>query len=186
MHCCRKFKLVLLAFLGLLFSAPPGHAEGIAIRGAELNLTDDGYYLDADYRIELNPTLEDALNKGVALHFELEFEVTRSRWYWFDKKIASLKNQYKLNYNALTRQYRLSAAGIFQNFATLDEALAVLSKVRERRVIDKAELEPDTAYIAALRLQLDASQLPKPIQIDALASRAWTLDSGWYRWTASL
>lgn len=190
MHCCRNVKLVLIASLWLplfLFpAAPSALADGIAIRTAELSVDDEGYSLDADYQIELNQTLEDALNKGVVLYFELEFELTRSRWYWFDKKIATLSNQYKLSYNALTRQYRVGSAGIFQNFATLDEALRELSRVRERRVLDRSALDADTAYTAALRMQLDVSQLPKPIQIDALATRAWSLDSGWHRWMASL
>jgi Domain of unknown function (DUF4390) len=33
-----------------------------------------------------------------------------------------------------------------------------------------------------LRLRLDVNQLPKPFQVDALASREWTLQSDWYRW----
>ncbi len=190
MHCCRNAKLVLIACLWLPLSlisiAPPALADGISVRTAELSVNDEGYSLDADYRIELNRTLEDALNKGVALYFELEFELTRSRWYWFDEKIATLKNQYKLSFNALTRQYRVGSAGNIVNFATLDEALRELSRIRERRVLDKSALEPDTSYSAGLRMQLDLSQLPKPIQIDALASRAWSLDSGWHRWMASL
>jgi len=32
-------------------------------------------------------------------------------------------------------------------------------------------------------LRLDASQLPKPFQINALASRDWSLQSEWYRWS---
>ncbi|MBC7945531.1 MAG: DUF4390 domain-containing protein [Burkholderiales bacterium] len=190
MHCCRNVRLVLIACLWLplwlISVAPSALADGIAIRTAELSVNDEGFDLDADYRIELNQTLEDALNKGVVLYFELEFELTRSRWYWFDEKIATLRNQYKLSYNALTRQYRVGSAGNFQNFAALDEALRALSRISERRVLDKSALEPDTSYTAGLRMQLDISELPKPIQIDALASRAWSLDSGWYRWTASL
>jgi hypothetical protein len=38
-------------------------------------------------------------------------------------------------------------------------------------------------YLAELRLRLDTTQLPKPLQINALASRDWNLSSDWYRWT---
>ena len=38
-------------------------------------------------------------------------------------------------------------------------------------------------YDAAIRLRLDVNQLPKPFQVDALASREWTLTSDWYRWS---
>jgi hypothetical protein len=38
-------------------------------------------------------------------------------------------------------------------------------------------------YDAAVRLRLDVTQLPKPFQINALASREWSLQSEWYRWS---
>ena len=38
-------------------------------------------------------------------------------------------------------------------------------------------------YDAALRIKLDVDKLPKPFQIDALASREWQLASDWHRWT---
>jgi len=34
-----------------------------------------------------------------------------------------------------------------------------------------------------VRLRLDVNQLPKPILINALASREWTLASDWHRWS---
>jgi hypothetical protein len=44
-------------------------------------------------------------------------------------------------------------------------------------------VDSERVYIAALRLRLDTSQLPKPLQINALGSRDWNLTSDWYRWT---
>jgi len=38
-------------------------------------------------------------------------------------------------------------------------------------------------YDAAVRLRLDVNQLPKPFQVNALASREWTLASDWQRWS---
>ena len=40
-------------------------------------------------------------------------------------------------------------------------------------------------YEAALRLRLDVNQLPKPFQVSALASREWTLQSEWHRWSVT-
>jgi Domain of unknown function (DUF4390) len=31
-------------------------------------------------------------------------------------------------------------------------------------------------------LRLDITQLPKPLQVNALTGSDWTLDSAWYRW----
>jgi len=37
-------------------------------------------------------------------------------------------------------------------------------------------------YQAGLRMRLDLAQLPKPLQVNALASKDWNLDSEWHRW----
>ena len=43
---------------------------------------------NADFDLAFNATLEEALQKGIPLYFVLEFELTRSRWYWLDEKVA--------------------------------------------------------------------------------------------------
>jgi hypothetical protein len=38
------------------------------------------------------------------------------------------------------------------------------------------------SYQAGIRMRLDTTQLPKPFQLNAIASRDWTLASDWHRW----
>jgi hypothetical protein len=181
---CRKFSLLLLlGAAALLILAQPVRAEGILVRGAALAGAEEGYYLEADFEITLNATLEDALNKGVPLYFLLEFEVIRPRWYWLDDKVVNTQQQYRLAYNALTRQYRLGIGAFYQNFSDLNEALSFLSRVRRRQVLELGMLSRGSVYSAAVRMRLDVSQLPKPFQLNALASRDWNLSSDWHRWS---
>ena len=183
----RSFKksslLLLIAALAFMMLALPVRAEGILVRDAALVAADEGYYLEADFEISLNATLEEALNKGVPLYFLLEFEVIRPRWYWLDDKVVNTQQQYRLAYNALTRQYRLGIGAFYQNFNELGEALSFLSRVRRRQVLDIGVLSRGSVYAAAVRMRLDVSQLPKPFQLNALASRDWNLSSDWYRWS---
>ena len=98
----------LVLALTLVWSVPV-RADNIEISHISLEGNDEGYALDADFQIDLNPRLEDAINKGVALYFVVEFELTRSRWYWFDEHPASRQLVLRLSYHALTRQYRISS-----------------------------------------------------------------------------
>ena len=70
----------------------------------------------SDFRDRAQPALEDALNKGVPLHFLLEFELIRPRWYWLNEKVVNVQQRYRLSYNALTRQYRVGVGTLYQNF----------------------------------------------------------------------
>jgi hypothetical protein len=175
-----------LYVLALWFATMPLlQAEGIEVRHASLVAGEEGYYLEADFDIALNATLEEALNKGVALYFLLEFELIRPRWYWLDEKVLSTQQQYRLSYNTLTRQYRLGRGALYQNFDALAEALDFLSRVRRRQVLETRILVKGNIYTAGVRMRLDVSQLPKPFQLNALASRDWNFGSEWYRWSVT-
>lgn len=171
--------------LGLCALGPARAADGIEIRKAALVAAEEGYFLEAEFDITLTHTLEDALNKGVPLYFLLEFELIRPRWYWLNEKIASKRQQYRLGYNALTRQYRVGVGALYQNFPSQAEALAFLSRVRLSDIAEPGALGKGTSYVAALRMRLDSSQLPRPFQISAVGSREWSVGSDWHRWTVS-
>jgi hypothetical protein len=186
-HCFRKLSRLLAVLLYVLlpvFSAT-ALAEGVDVRNAALVVGEEGYFLEADFEITLNSTLEDALNKGVPMYFLLEFEVIRPRWYWLNEKVLNTQQQYRLAYNALTRQYRLGLGSLFQNFGSLSEALDFLSRVRRRQVLEPGTLSKGSTYTAAVRMRLDVSQLPKPFQLNALASRDWNFGSEWHRWSVT-
>lgn len=186
MRCSRSHSaLVALAAFVLGLAAASAHAEGIEVRKAALIAAEDGYVLEADFDIALTPTLEEALNKGVPLYFTLEFELIRPRWYWLNEKVANTRRQFRLSYNALTRQYRVGIGKLYQNFESLQEGLAFLSRARLPDIAETGALAKGASYTAALRLRLDTSQLPRPFQISAVGSREWDLSSEWHRWTVS-
>jgi hypothetical protein len=167
------------------FAAAPAKAEGISIGAAKVEAGDDGYRLDAEFDIQFSPGLEEAVNRGVALYFVVEFEMTKPRWYWFDEKPVQLSQTYKITYTPLLRQYRLSSGSAYQNFNRFDGVVRALSRVRGWPVADKGALRKEGGYQAALRMRLDTTQLPKPFQLNAVASRDWNLTSDWYRWTVN-
>jgi hypothetical protein len=142
---------------------------------------EESLLVSADFRFDLSSRLDEALNHGVALYFVVEFELVRPRWYWFDEKTASEKLTMRLIYHSLSRQYRVSRGALYQNFASLGEALRTLGTVRDWAVMERDRLKPEEGYVASVRLRLDTTQLPKPLQVSAFASREWALASEWTR-----
>jgi len=171
------------AVLALALAVAAAHADTVTVKSAELRIEEGELLLNAEFDLTLNPTLEEALEKGIPLYFILEFELSRSRWYWFDEKVAQTAITSRVSYNALTRQYRVGSGLLALTFNSLEEVERYLSRVNSRPVAQASALAKGTRYDAALRLRLDVNQLPKPFQVNALASREWTLASDWYRWT---
>ena len=181
----RLVGLAAGAAVGSLAATRGTHAraDAIGVKSAELRAEDDDFVLNADFDLTLNATLEEALQRGVPLYFLLELEISRPRWYWLDDKVVSYSVQYRIAWNALTRQYRVSSGLFGQTLYTLEEVERFLSRVTSRAVARRDQLQKGVRYDAALRLRLDVNQLPKPFQVDALASREWSLQSDWLRWS---
>jgi Domain of unknown function (DUF4390) len=175
-----RWRLVALAFAALIPAA--AFAEGITVQSAVIEPDEDGYQLQAEFDIQFSSRLEEAVNRGVTLYFIVEFELARPRWYWFDDKPVQMSQTYKISYTPLLRQYRLSMGNVYQNFTRFEEVTRVLSRLRGWHVADKGALKKDQIYQAGLRMRLDTTQLPKPFQLNAIASRDWTLASDWHRW----
>jgi hypothetical protein len=163
-------------------------AAEIEVSNPQLLATEDGYVVSADFNFELNQRLEEAVTRGVVLHFVADFEMLRPRWYWLDEAVVSRSQTYRLSYHALTRQYRLATGILHQTFTNLSDALHVLARLRNWLVVDKADksVQPGESYQAAVRLRLDIAQLPRPFQINALGNRDWSLSSDWKIWQTTL
>jgi hypothetical protein len=185
-RCSRSDSLtaLLAVLVALLFAFGAGSARAGSIEPVRGQLTpgEDGYVLSAQFTIELGPRIEEALVRGVSLAFNLEFDLTRRRWYWFDEHIASKTIDYRLSYNALTQQYRLSIGGLHSSYASLAEALHVLGHIDGVVVAERSAVSLGNAYRAELRLALDKGQLPKPLQLDAVASKDWQVEAKTLSW----
>lgn len=173
--------LRILAFIAASVVSCGVLGDVIESRNVSVVQGDDALVVRADFGVELTQRLEEALNHGVALYFVVEFELVRPRWYWFDEKAAAEKLTLRLVYHSLSRQYRVSRGALYQNFATLAEALRTVGTVRDWAVVERERLKPEEGYVALLRMRLDTTQLPKPLQVSAFTSREWALASDWYR-----
>ena len=178
----RRRALAVGAALALACVLPPAaRADVIPVKGAELRVEEGEVLLNAEFELAFNPTLEEALQKGVPLYFVLEVEIARPRWYWLDEKVHSTSKTWRVSYAPLSQQYRVASGLFSQNVGSIAEVERLIGRVTSRPIMRAADLSPGTRYEGAVRLRLDVNQLPKPFQVNALASREWQLASDWRR-----
>jgi hypothetical protein len=192
-HCWKSAKVeprrwgswVLWAWLLLASSAWAQNsvAELIELRPER---RDAALYLTAQLKLELAPAVEDALIKGLAVHFVAEAELMRDRWYWSDRKVGAASRYYRLAFQPLTRRWRLNvsnepissaglAGSISQSFENLADALAVIRRQSAWKIAEMSDVPPDTRQYINYRFWLDMSQLPRPFQIAAGNQTEWSL-----------
>lgn len=184
----RRAFLAALSAAAWLAWVPVAHsADALDVLDVGIEPSADGesWLLSANLSVVLTPHLEEAVSRGVALTFLVEFELTRPRWWWWDERTVTATQTHRLAYHALTRQYRVLLNGVPQNYTTLPEALDAMSRVRAWRVVPRDRLRAGVAYEGGLRIRLDAQQLPKPFQLSALTNREWNPQSEWKRFPFS-
>lgn len=167
--------LLLIALAGLgLWHASPGHAAtAVDLPRLEVLRTEQGLAIEFDARFELPAGVEDALQRGVALHFVAEADLVQSRWYWRDKRLAQVRRTWRLAYQPLTLNYRVSLGGLAQTYATLREALRAVQRLSAWRIGDGEDAQ-DADYLE-FRYGLDLDQLPRPLLISIGSQPEWSL-----------
>ena len=175
-----------LAAALLVCVATAAIASSVELAEMRTERSDGALVLHTTLKLELGPAVEEALDKGVPVYFVAEAEVLRDRWYWYDRKVASVTRYYRLVYQPLTRRWRLNVSGeplsaaglggsIAQSFDNLPEALSMIRRQSGWKLAELSELEPDTRHNLNYRFRLDVSQLPRPFQIAAGSQTDWSL-----------
>lgn len=181
----RRLLVAVLLCLPLLLCAAPSLSNEAAVRSAAIISTEDGYVVNADFRVPLAPRLVDTVMRGVSLYFNVELVIERPRRWWFDRTVATRSLQFRLSYHPITRSYRLSIGALHRSYDTLESAMRTMTRVRNWRVMSHDELEVGNEYRASLRFVHDVGMLPKPLVISASADREWAMTTAWVRWNFS-
>ena len=192
-HCWKSvlaetWRLLAWAVGAWLLAASCAWAQNSMLELVELHAErrETDLVLTAQLKLELGQSVEDALVKGLAVHFIAETEVMRNRWYWYDKKMVHRTRFYRLAFQPLTRRWRLNvsneplsgaglAGSIAQNFETLPEALDVIRRQSGWKVADTKDLDLDSRQYIVYKFSLDTSQLPRPFQIATGNQTEWNL-----------
>ncbi len=173
-----------LALSCLLLGAVAQADAGLAIRGGQISLHDEVYYLSAQIDYRLSSAAREGMHSGLPLTFELQIELERPRAWWWNKSVASLSQRYRLRYHDLTGRYILTNlnSGESSSYGHESSVVNALGRVESLPLIDRRLLSEDTLYLVRLRARLDLSSLPQPLRTLAAASRQWRLSSDWVQW----
>lgn len=172
----RRLRAVLAAWwvlMGLLLMSA-STAQALDLLRLDAQRTDQGVMLNFETRFDLPPGVEDALQRGVALHFMAEAVLMRSRWYWRDKELARATRTWRIAYQPLTFSYKVSQGGLSQTYRSPGEALRSLQRFSQWRIADPAVSDESGAYVE-FTYKLDTDQLPRPLQIGIGSQPEWTL-----------
>ena len=188
LHGCLLAACLIALCLGPLAARAQGQGSGHGeITSLQVEHTADGVFLTAALRLELPPRVEDALYKGISMHFVAEAEVVRQRWYWSDKTVAQAARYLRLSYQPLTRRWRLAQSSepfaptglgvlLGQSFDGLEEALSAMQRIVRWKIAGEGEVGEGGDHVIRFQLRLDTSHLPRPLQIGVVGRSGWSME----------
>ena len=101
---------VVALMCALMVGSGLSQARAAELGALTLSRTADGLFLSAVVHYQPGPAVEDALLRSVPVYFVAQADVLRERWYWSDKRVASVSRTYRLAYQPLTRRWRVSVS----------------------------------------------------------------------------
>ena len=168
--------LVIAVLMALtMVSGAPAQANGVELSAFEVVRGDDGVTLNYSVDFDLPRGAEEALNKAVPLYFVAEVELFRDRWYWRDKRIAGATRVWRIVYQPLTSNYRVTFGGLSQNYVSRDEAFAAISRGSRWKVAEPGQIDDGSHHYLEFNYRLDTSLLPRPMQIGIGGQADWSL-----------
>lgn len=170
--------------LAAVVSAQEGDPGLFVVRSASTELRGGVYYLDARIGLRLSSEAREALDSGVPLTIRFEIEFLNRLRIWWDLEEQTLRQEYELEYHALTERYlvRNLNSGDLVAYSTVSAAMAAIGTINDLPLIDETVLDADRRYDVRVRALLDIEHLPGPLRLIAFWRRDWTLGSEWYRW----
>jgi len=173
-HALQRGLCALVACV-LALSALTAQAQGVELLTLQATRAEGAVNLEFSALVALPRAVDEALQKGVPLYFVAEATLLRNRWYWRDERVARLSRSWRLAFQPLTGAWRVSLGGLHQTYASLDEALAAVSRSGGWKLIDADRLERDGSYYLEFSYRLDSSQLPGPMQFGLGGGGDWAV-----------
>lgn len=171
-------RLLAAVWLGcclLLGGMTPARAQGIDLPVLDVARQDGGLVLNFVARPQLSRAVEDAMRRGVPLYFVAQASVYRPRWYWRDERVARASRTWRLSFQPLTNNWRVSLGALNQSASSWPEALAIVSRASRWKIADASDIDAGERYYVEFSYTLDSSQLPRPMQLDLAAQTDWRL-----------
>ena len=174
-EAARWLVALLLLLTAALLAPGPARAEGPELTSFDIARTDEGLLLSYAVSFELPHGAEEALNKAVPLYFVAEAEVFRDRWYWRDKRVAQATRMWRIVFQPLTSNYRVTFGALSQTYPSRAEALAAISRNARWKIAETGQVDDSGRHYVEFNFRLDTSLLPRPMQIGISGQPDWTL-----------
>ena len=175
MRFSRKIKLAIILLVSAGLNTSVIAENKILVSLLDIHQVKNIAYVSFNQLIDLTPELFGALEKGILLQFNVNFQIIEHNKFWLDQIVLMKKGTYQIKYKNLIQQYEaININGDKKYFSEIKDGINFIENVKEWNV--GIAVEPIGNLIMSLKVKLDKSSLPKPIQLN-IGDDIWKLQS---------
>ncbi|HVY23399.1 MAG TPA: DUF4390 domain-containing protein [Steroidobacteraceae bacterium] len=171
-------------FLMLVTGTARATDNELTIQGANIDMQNGVYLLDAQLVFNLPDSAEKAVREGVTMNLELQIRFDHVRRLWLDETVAELDQRYALIYHSVSERFLLRNvnSGAQSSFATFADAVAALKNIHNLPLIDSSLLQPQVRNEISVRASVDIRSIPRALGLLLFWVDDFSLKSDWYTW----
>lgn len=168
--------------MGLVLSSCQGNPTGQGFEVRDVTVRQSARRIDVNVsqNVKLGSPARTALSNGVPLVVRIDTEVRDSRSLTL---LSTQQNRMEIRYLPLSERYQLrdnlEDPETGRTFPRLRHVIAELRRLKLS--MPTGPLAPGD-YEFRIRIRIDRSSLPMPIQLPSVLMREWRHDSNWSQW----
>ena len=182
-HTHTHWFLLLLCCCLLWSSPPPLQAAEATLSDIIVTNTQEDLLVFFDIQGCFTREMEEAILNGIPTTFTIIIRLYKTRTFWFDGSISSLRLEHTIKYDSLKNEFRVTRSEdkdnevLFKEFAKAKKAMAELRNIE---VVPLKELQKKGQYQLRVKAELEKVRLPLYLHYVLFFVTLWDFETDWY------
>ncbi len=183
-YVVARLLLLLMLSATYVFAAD----NDLIIQGANIDMQNGVYLLDAQLSFNLPRNAERSVRDGVVMTLTLQVRFDRVRRLWMNDTVAELDQRYTLIYHNVSERFVLRNvnSGAQSSYGNFDDAVAALKNINDLPLLDSSLLRTSARNEVSVHAMVDIRSIPHALALLLFWVDDFSLKSDWYTWPMKL
>jgi hypothetical protein len=179
----KRFKKILICIAILILFQNSAYAKEACLRDIVISDTAGNVIISLKLDGAFSSEMKEAILKGAPITFTFLVALYKVRNLWFDKKIADIRIDHMIKYNAMKEDFMIKRSSEIDKVWTtqsFDEAQEFVTQISNLKFLPSNWLENGKHCQIRLKAKLGTTSLPFYLRRVLFFSPPWDFETDWY------
>jgi hypothetical protein len=171
-----------IAFLLVWLFPLSAFCQKASIKAVTVKRANGDWKVSFDVENCFTEKMEEAIQSGIRTTFTFYTNLYQKRSWWKDRKMASVEFRHTIQYHPIQKIYQVTVEEHSSSLTTssLEEAKALMSRVRELKIRPSSPLVPGVPTYFRIKAELDPVKLPLRLDYLFFFVSLWDFETDWH------